>query len=924
MSNPQQQICTELLYQPLTLIDCLHTFCGSCLKTWFSFKADAAERSPNPPSPGSFVYQCPSCRAPVRDTRHNATVASLLDMVLKANPDKGRSAQEKEEIARAYKPGDQVLRRLNVPERTAEERRGDEEDALLMEQVRQISLSEVGVGSSSLAPRPARRRESRSADGRARRSRDSSRDGRTRYTSERSGRPGDERERPRRSEPQAGERRDRRSGSRRSEDSSDSRQQRTVEHQSSLRSLISSGDMSERDIEREIEDFARQIQEEGLLDGLDLDNLDLSRNDELSRRITEAYRRRQRERTRHDRTRRSNASGTPRQPEQASFESRHSGGESSRPQSRQRPHSRSTSATSAVSFTEDRSRPPVSNSSTHLEVRTGERHRRRTGSSGRSSTTPVPAPAPPEARVTTRRSQTDLLVRTQQGDSSSIRPLFSEARSTSSPTVTMSTHHIVELPTGQELPFASRVPPVSSLAPATPPMAPSELPGTPQMKRANRPADLAIVNSAASNPLASPTSPGQQRPRSQLYQEPSVTCSRCSKQHIEYQLHYNCKICANGEWNICLDCYRGGKGCLHWFGFGYGAWNKWEKANAAANGAIERPHMLTANRYLPPKITPGGADGRRTLTADDPVKRLESGSFCARCFTWANECYWRCDICNEGDWGFCNTCVNQGNSCTHPLLPLIYQPTSSHTPPASPRMAHPPHAASVLTGPNVVNIGSFKPLTFATRCDICHDAIPSKHSRFHCLSCITALEPDAKPGEYEICTGCYMNLVSQKQISPENGHCGWRRCLKGHRMVVVAFQEFRGGLRRYIAKDLVGGRKLDAEAFESPEHKGQVLQKWTWIEADKKMERIVTKDVAATAPTTPNSAHIFPRDGGVGIRGTAKWSWYPNADDELLFPRGAEIRDIEEVSEEWFHGTYMGANGLFPAQYIRRLDVAGS
>ena len=29
-------ICTEVLYQPLTLIDCLHTFCGSCLKEWFS------------------------------------------------------------------------------------------------------------------------------------------------------------------------------------------------------------------------------------------------------------------------------------------------------------------------------------------------------------------------------------------------------------------------------------------------------------------------------------------------------------------------------------------------------------------------------------------------------------------------------------------------------------------------------------------------------------------------------------------------------------------------------------------------------------------------------------------------------------------------------------------------------------------------
>ncbi len=92
----------------------------------------------------------------------------------------------------------------------------------------------------------------------------------------------------------------------RSTESTESRQ-RHVEHQSSIRSLISSSNIGSNDIEREIEAFARQIQEEGLLEGLDLDHVDLGSNDELSRRITEAYRRRHRERTRNNGTRGSDA-----------------------------------------------------------------------------------------------------------------------------------------------------------------------------------------------------------------------------------------------------------------------------------------------------------------------------------------------------------------------------------------------------------------------------------------------------------------------------------------------------------------------------------------------------------------------------------------------------------------------------------------
>ncbi|WQF76195.1 Putative SH3 domain, Zinc finger, RING-type, Zinc finger, RING/FYVE/PHD-type [Colletotrichum destructivum] len=928
-------ICTELLYQPLTLLDCLHTYCGACLKDWFSFQANQAENSPTPPAPGANVFTCPSCRASVRDTRHNATVATLLDMLVAANPDRRRSETDVEEMGKKYRPGDQVLPELRLPERTLEERRADDAERRLLEDVRDLSLREAGVESSSLAPRHGRRREdSSSADGRARRSRDHSRDGRhgPRHEGSRRPRANEGRSSADQLQPQpqpdarsSEHRRRRRSESRhRSDESSDTRR-RQIEHQSSLRSLISSGDLSERDIEREIEDFARQIQEEGLLDGLDLDNIDLSRNDELSRKITEAYRRRQRERTRAEAAaaaRRNNASGQSRSSPDRVHEIRSGASDISRPTSRQRPHSRSTSASG---FPEDRSRPPLSQSALHLEVRPEERRRRRrTSSGGRSATTPLPEATQSETRVTTR-SQTDLsTTRPQFGEASAPRTVFTETRSSSTPSVPTTTQSPTTAPPPRDLAFASRVTNPSALVSANFAPSPPMEPLSPRMQRPNRPADLSIIGQATSGPvglglgMSSPTTPGHQRTRSQLYPEPSITCARCAKQHIEYELHYNCNICASGNWNICLECYRSGKGCLHWFGFGYGAWAKWEKARHAAKEDIPRPHMLTANRYLQPKIIPGGAEGRRTLTTEDPIKRLESGNFCARCLTWANECFWRCDVCNFGDWGFCNSCVNQGRSCTHPLLPLTYQPQPSHTPPASPRSPRPPYAAAVLTGPNIHSIGPFKPLTFTTRCDVCQDPIAPSHSRYHCFTCTSSIEPDTQPGDYDVCTNCYANLEARDQISPENGHAGWRRCLNGHRMIVIGFRDGPGGQLRHILSDLVGGRNLRITAAEGSDE--QAPQKWWWYEGGQKRERFVTRDVAADAPTVDGLAPGFPPDGGGGIRASATWAWYPKAEDELLFPRGAEIREIEDVNGDWFFGVYMGAKGLFPSPYVRRLD----
>lgn len=821
-------------------------------------------------------------------------------------------------MAAKYKPGDQVLPKINRRERTADERRADDDDRRLVDEVREISLREAGV-SSSIPPRTRRRRDSRSGDDRNRSARDQSADGRQR----RSHRPrGDSGSRQNSDQLYVeGDRRHRRSDSR----------QRRIEHQSSIRSLISSQDMSERDIEREIEDFARQIQEEGLLDGLDLDNIDLTRDDELSRRITEAYRRRQRERTRQETSRRNNNSGynsSTRYTESVTADPRLLAPEgSSRPRSRTQHHSRSASATSQ---SDERTRPPTSISTANLEVQdSSRRSRRRTASDTRSATTPAFLTAS-ELRAAAH-SSTDLTLRSQTSDPTQSRPSFSEARSASTPAVSSPPPPLAPTSTAStassnnsNLSFANRAPQGNPQhAPITAsPTTNNPDPATGRMSRSHRPSELAIVHSSATSPMSSPLASSHQRTRSHLFPEPSINCSRCNKSHIEYELHYNCSICADGQWNICLDCYRTSKGCRYWFGFGYDAWRKWEEARKKSESTMGRPHMLTACRYIPPRTIPGGAEGRKTLTTDDPQNRMESGEFCVKCYAWTNDCFWRCYICNSGDWGFCNNCVNQGKSCPHKLLPLTHDtlqvPEVRSRLPRSPSR---PPTATVLTGPNSSNIGPYKALTFSTRCDVCQDPISPSQARYHCYECTSSLVSDALPGDYDICSACYGTLVNRRQISPENGHSGWRRCLNGHRMVIVEFISSKEGQWRYVTRDLVGGHSLRFNPTSNTEHERQGLQKWTWHEGDQPKTRLVTQDVGGTAPTSDGAttfAQTFPLDGGVGRSGRARWAWYPQtgADNDLQFPRGAEIKEIEILDEEWYFGTYMGTQGVFPGPYV--------
>lgn len=725
---------------------------------------------------------------------------------------------------------------------------------------------------------------------------------------------------------------------------------RTVAHQASLRSLVSASESGTGTGESLNEaQLMAEILAEGLLDGINVDELTEAEQDELSEIIAERYRQLHPERLRRavsDATRQDTPGHSTRRPEPPIEEADRAPRQSSRSSQRQQPQpSPRSSRNVIIGGTETRpptSFPPPTAEQT-LAAPQEAAHRRRASNESRRSES--------STTRTGRRSATDLSDSPHSSSVVSERPrhLLNTNRANTEPRTS---------------PRASEVWQASGRQVASPPQIDSPIPQSPGVDAVRPLMSSVNVAPVPTSMTASELSDTAPKPAvsavasSVRFEEPSISCGRCARPNVQYEVHKHCGPC---KLDLCLRCYRAGRGCNHWFGFGHAAMFKFESSHplSRSSQAIELPHLLTTRQYQrpPPAMT---EDGRANVGggSSDPASRLREGNFCDRCGNWANECFWSCDYCNDGEWGFCNNCVNTSHCCTHPLLPIAHKsvdpnattarPTPSHSGSASlspyhvsGRASSPAHSApSSATSANGLFPGlgaDIVPLVITTNCDLCLRPISPEETRYHCPGHPTPVPEDPElRGDFDVCSTCYHGFVKTGQMKREDGPEGWRLCPDGHRMIAVAFEPDKDdGQRRVVVRDLVGGFKMteaDMAAWKLAKVKLDNVQpavpvaslshggQWTWRE-DPAGTRRTARARSSTLPPSNLNATKFPPEGGVGKICRAQWSYYPEEGDdgkgELMFPKHAEVREVEQINEDWWFGVYAGDMGVFPAVYVR-------
>jgi E3 ubiquitin-protein ligase CHFR len=86
-------ICMEIIFQPVTVMPCLHNFCGGCYSQWMVKSVE-----------------CPQCRKQVSEVKKNPTLNNLVEKHIENHPELKRSTQDIAEQIKFNKVTSDVLR----------------------------------------------------------------------------------------------------------------------------------------------------------------------------------------------------------------------------------------------------------------------------------------------------------------------------------------------------------------------------------------------------------------------------------------------------------------------------------------------------------------------------------------------------------------------------------------------------------------------------------------------------------------------------------------------------------------------------------------------------------------------------------------------------------------------------------------------
>ncbi|OJD36084.1 ring finger domain protein [Diplodia corticola] len=852
----------------------------------------------------------------------NATVTTLLEMFLHANPSRGKTDQEKEEMRKIYKSGDNVLPKLRRRRRDD----SDDEDRRMLEEVRLLSLQEVGVsssGSDTISPPAEGRRRNRSRDReeRRRRARDASA---SRSAQQEAVRNRDTSPRPR----------------------------RVIEHQASLRSLLSTSDFDSQEMEEEI---MRQIREDGLLDGIDLENIDTSQEEEITERIAAAFRRRQRERERarfrarhHERSRSGSHSAT-----------RQVDGD--RPPRRPRPRAESASQeavqqiaplqpqTQPQSQADSRSRPPVSRPHLFEAVNGGSREGSRTRSSSQDSNRTArrhhnPRGLSIDSTRPTARSATDLTNRpqtTQEGNAvDRQRPSQNDRRVTDPERVVRASdamlsrqqaNHSAENSPRRAV-FTSEMfhsPPLNTPAAAAEAHANlRQFPGiNSRMAVANTPvlAPMRRHNSSDSGNLnARPSSSGNSGPRPTIS---STHCTTTAESAMMATIIFACGAIVRA-WAVSTGLA---------FPLGHGRDMNVKLLQAAilpamtiltsSQGAVTVSHgkipaanpvfSATSALRFPMAAIGSATFATKELGASAMTALVGSGQIAPE----DGQNGWR--RCPHKHRmvviGFEDRDAGQRRVVTKDLVGglamkdnalLKNAPTAAAntTPADTPGTPTAPAPAIAPPPPDPAAAGATSPV----------DAPHAWRWR----------DTDGTIRKARMRAGLFRSNSSSSASSIQRD--GGNSKSAAPTAITSAANSNNNATSNDAASNANATSNPNGSTANNSNNNNSNSNNDNGGNANANTSNPTTTNNNTTNTTTSATATTagqivlkkqFPPDGGLGLRALALWSYWPQdgVHDELTFPKGAEIREAEDINGDWYWGCYCGRKGLFPGNYVRGL-----